>query len=136
MIKQKTHRICANDGCNNRFQMFRTTDKYCSRGCFNDNKVRIKPISDKHRERLKEYNSERKKYISHLKDHFCPVMLKIKGFRVRITDIHHMAGRKGKLLLYTPYWLPVSRQGHNWIHDNPGKAYELGFLIPSTSVNI
>jgi hypothetical protein len=35
------------------------------------------------------------------------------------TDIHHTHGRLGELLNYKPWWLPVCRACHLWIHGNP-----------------
>jgi len=38
------------------------------------------------------------------------------------TEIHHLQGKLGKLLMYEPYWVPVSRLAHVWIHDHPEEA--------------
>ncbi len=35
---------------------------------------------------------------------------------IRATDIHHLRGRAGQLLLDERYWLAVSRKAHDWIH--------------------
>lgn len=137
-MNQNTHKNCRNPQCNKLFPLFRTTDKYCSWACMK-NHDKPKPIahaSPKLKSELTLYGKEKKEFLNLMSVHPCPVMLKIKGKRFKITDLHHMAGRKGKLLRYKPYWLAVSREGHNWIHDNPEKAYELGFLIRSTTVNI
>lgn len=45
------------------------------------------------------------------------------------TQCHHKKGRDGRLLLYEPYWLPVSAAGHKKIHDEPGWALDNGFRI-------
>jgi hypothetical protein len=59
-----------------------------------------------------------------------PENLKCKVFPLlQATDIHHMAGRKGDMLLDERFWLAVSREGHRWIHENPKKAMELGFIM-------
>jgi hypothetical protein len=46
------------------------------------------------------------------------------------TEIHHTYSGKdrSKHYLDTDTWLAVSRNGHNWIHDNPKEAREKGFL--------
>ncbi len=47
------------------------------------------------------------------------------------TQCHHIFGRVGKLLLWEHGWMAVSERGHNWIHSNPAKAREMGFLCPA-----
>lgn len=49
--------------------------------------------------------------------------------RKMTTDIHHKAGREGKLLNDERHWLAVSRAGHDFIHQNPGIARAHGWLI-------
>ena len=51
---------------------------------------------------------------------------KIHNCTLQATDIHHMRGR-GKYHLDTKTWLPVCRNCHNWIENNPEEAKELGF---------
>ena len=40
------------------------------------------------------------------------------------TDIHHMWGTENWRLLIVEWWLPVSRAGHDYIHDNPEEAFD------------
>jgi len=65
-------------------------------------KLRIKFLSDKS--------------VCHAKIHECSL---------RATEIHHKKGR-GKYLLDITTWLPVCRNCHNWIENNPEDSYELG----------
>lgn len=53
----------------------------------------------------------------------------------RATEVHHMRGRQGSLLLDERFWLPVSSEGHRWIHDNPDKARRMGYLCAKGSWN-
>tara|TARA_R110002012_G_scaffold316651_1_gene531854 strand:- start:254 stop:523 length:270 start_codon:yes stop_codon:yes gene_type:complete len=55
--------------------------------------------------------------ICHAKIHRCTL---------HATDIHHKKGR-GEYHLDTSTWLPVCRNCHMWIEENPSDAYELGF---------
>ncbi len=41
---------------------------------------------------------------------------------LRSIEPHHSRGRLGMLLHDQRFWIPVSRLGHNLIHDNPDKA--------------
>jgi hypothetical protein len=43
-------------------------------------------------------------------------------------DVHHK-GKRGKNYLDKTLMVAVCRECHNWIHENPGKARELGYLI-------
>lgn len=44
------------------------------------------------------------------------------------TEVHHVRGRAGELLLDTRHWLAVSAPGHRWIHSNPDAARSKGYL--------
>lgn len=43
-------------------------------------------------------------------------------------DVHHIAGR-GPYLLDQETWIPVCRPCHSWIHDHPGQARQMGYLV-------
>lgn len=43
-------------------------------------------------------------------------------------EIHHVRGRVGALLNDTNFWMAVSREGHDAIHQNPKRSYELGYM--------
>ena len=45
-------------------------------------------------------------------------------------EVHHTyCGKdRDKYYLDTTTWLPVSREGHNWIHNNPNEARAKGWL--------
>lgn len=47
------------------------------------------------------------------------------------TEVHHVhCGKdRDKYYLDTNTWLPVSREGHNFIHNNPKEAREKGWLF-------
>ena len=49
-----------------------------------------------------------------------------------VKDIHHKAGRTGKLLNDTRYWLAVSRKGHIKITNNPSWSIKNGYSLPRT----
>lgn len=163
-VKLKTKRICARKGCNKEFKLYKTTDKYCSRSCMiqdqkkqerkPEKQYKLKPESEKRKRESYQYTKKRKTFMSKAENEFCPVckaafeglidvneipygyLINRNGGQIRTSEVHHKAGRKGKLLLYVPYWLAVSSIGHKWIHANPEKAYKLKFLIRSTTVNI
>lgn len=47
-------------------------------------------------------------------------------------EIHHSKGRYGSNYLDESTWFAVSREGHNWIHNNDSLAREKGFLKTRT----
>ena len=44
------------------------------------------------------------------------------------TDVHHVAGRIGSLLLDETQWIAVCRACHDFIHTHPKDARERGWL--------
>ena len=48
------------------------------------------------------------------------------------TDVHHIAGRVGELLLDTSLWLSVCRSCHVWIETHPHESTQLGFRRSKT----
>lgn len=84
-------------------------------------KTRLKPISDKRKAEHKTYMALRAVFLA--KSHECQVCQKAKA-----KDVHHKKGRHSGNYLNTETWLAVCRPCHRWIHDNPAKAREQGFL--------
>ena len=130
-LKSKT---CQNKGCNNTFIPYRSTDKYCSFQCANANKKEAKKTSyiiPKKSKKMKEldkiYSQLRKVFLDIPKNQVCPVT------GMQTNQVHHKKGRIGYLYLYTPLWLAVSQEGHDYIHANPSESYKKGWLIRSTT---
>jgi len=91
-------------------------------------KHRIKPISDRQKERLKLYEATKKTWWKEFEGTWCPVMQTLFGRRVKVRELHHCRGRTSSLLCNTRHFLAVSKQGHRFIHDNPGLARRHGWL--------
>lgn len=49
---------------------------------------------------------------------------------IRATQVHHVRGRAGKLLIDQRFWLPMSDAPHKWIHNNIAEARKLGLICP------
>lgn len=81
------------------------------------------------------YNARVKEWLRQPENRWCRVYLLLLGRRVPATQCHHYQGRRGMLLLYEPYWIPVSWEGHRWIDDHRQQARELGLLCPLGSYN-
>lgn len=75
-------------------------------------------------------------------DATCPV----KGTHITLdSDIHHKCGRIGfaddwarehdiPLLIDPRFFLAVSREGHQWIEEHPGKARLIGYSLPRNQI--
>lgn len=49
--------------------------------------------------------------------------------------LHHVFGRRGRLLCWTPGFRTVHFDCHEWIHHNPNRAQMLGLLGPMGTFN-
>lgn len=54
----------------------------------------------------------------------------------RATEVHHYAGRIGRLLCYTPYFVASCRGCRDWPHDNRREAANLGLVAPPQLWNV
>lgn len=88
----------------------------------------IKKVSKKMAKANNAYSKLRKIFLSN--HAICHA--KIYKCSLHATEVHHKKGR-GKYHLDTTTWLPVCRNCHNWIENNPAEAIELGFSQPRTS---
>ena len=86
-----------------------------------EKKTRLKPVSAKRQSWLELY--KRQKDGDHIFQ-MCPVCA-VKG-RKEEMDAHHTHGRSGENILR---YIWVHRVCHDWIHGNPNKARERGFLF-------
>ena len=82
----------------------------------------IKKVSGKMSKINTAYSKLRKQYLTdkpvcHAKIHNCTI---------KAPDVHHKKGR-GSFHLVTSTWLPLCRNCHMWIENNPESAYELGY---------
>lgn len=99
----------------------------------------LRQVSTRRQRELREYSERRKSFLSRPENRWCPVWAIIvinepysegnPPKRKRTTDVHHKAGREGKLLNDETYWLAVSREGHEFIHTFPNAARTMGWLI-------
>lgn len=108
-------------GTHNRLRRKQETDDFKA---LQKAQTKTKPISkasDKQAARLKIYAIDRVKFLEGKR---CAVFPHLKA-----TQVHHMKGRIGELLLDQRYWLPVSDSGHKEIELNPEWAKAEGFSL-------
>ncbi len=71
-----------------------------------------------------QYSVLRIEFLGKRENQTCPITKK------QTVEVHHTyCGKdRARYFLDVSTWLAVSRDGHNWIHENPKEARELGFL--------
>jgi 5-methylcytosine-specific restriction endonuclease McrA len=90
-------------------------------------KYKIKQVSTKQAQALKQYAQVRKAFLSeHL---YCEANL--TGCLTVALDVHHKfsGSKRAAHFLEVSTWMAVCRMCHNNIHDNPKNAKELGYLL-------
>ncbi len=88
----------------------------------------VRSLRRKAEERL--YWGRIKEWLRLPENRWCRVYLLLLGQRVPATQCHHYQGRRGMLLLYEPFWIPVSWEGHRWIDEHREQARDLNLLCP------
>lgn len=94
----------------------------------------IRKVSEKQEKLNKEYSKLRVEFLSLPENQICPIT------KTSTTDVHHKKGRKGfadewarenniPLIIDVRFFMAVSREGHDKIHNNPIWAKELKYLI-------
>ena len=126
-------KVCADKDCSNEFKQYNSLVKYCGSICANKNKkpvatsksvYKIPKVSQKRKIENLKYSVLRTEFLGKKENQICPITGK------HTVEVHHTyCGKdRAKYYLDVSTWLAVSRDGHNWIHDNPKEARELGFL--------
>ena len=78
----------------------------------------------------RQYAIDRKKYLE--VNNLCGA--EIECLVGQSTEVHHMKGRIGDLLLNQEFWLPVCRLCHDWIENHPKEAKEKGLSLSRLSI--
>lgn len=87
----------------------------------------IPKVSEKRKIDNLKYSAQRIVFLGKPENKICP----ITGWPT--TDIHHKKGRVGDLFLDERYWVALSREGHQYVEDNPEWAKENGFSLDRLS---
>ena len=84
---------------------------------------RIKSVSDKKLLELKEYRLVRDRYLK------SNPVCEYPNCTSREVELHHRAGRSGKLLCDDTYFCSLCRTHHRFVEDNPTEAISLGLSL-------
>jgi len=87
----------------------------------------IPKVSEKRKIDNLKYSAQRIVFLGKPENKICP----ITGWPT--TDIHHKKGRIGDLFLDERHWVALSREGHQYVEDNPEWAKENGFSLDRLS---
>lgn len=91
---------------------------------------RIKPISDKQKERLAIYRVVRDKYLK--ENPIC----QFPGCNATELDLHHLGGRVGSLLTDVSNFCGLCRYHHEWVGSNHLEALEMGLVKDRLTVGV
>ncbi len=86
-------------------------------------RTRIKSRSDAKRATDYLYTKKRKVFLR------LRTMCELCGTRAS-QDVHHRRGRYGSAFLDEKTWMALCRLCHDWIHQHPKEARELGLFCP------
>ena len=103
---------------------------------------RLRPVSRRRREAKDEYRQRAANFLAAASalGELCPVAAAGNNgslpdwqhygrkLNAQPTEVHHVRGRAGALLLEERYWLALSAEGHRWVHDHPAEATRRGWL--------
>lgn len=127
--------ICKDKECNNKFKQYSSLNTYCSPPCKIKNQKAAKPqksykipkVGDKRKIQNLKYSAQRVVFLGKAENKICPIT------KWPTTDVHHKKGRIGDLLLDEKHWIALSREGHNYVEDNPEWAKENGYSLDRLS---
>ena len=125
------------DGCNKPSVIWKNHEgfRYCKQcwSCHKSEDNTQKPtssviprVSSKRKEKDAEYLKLRERYLT--ENPLC--MVKVSGCMHNATDVHHtFAGsNRDAFYLVQSTWKGVCRNCHNYIHENPAKSRDMGWL--------
>jgi hypothetical protein len=103
--------------------------------------LRLKKVSLGHRKRLTAYYALAGAFLKQPENKFCLICTARRehGENILIalaTEVHHWAGRMGRLLCYVPYFRPTCFGCRMFPHDHPKEAREWGLLAPAPQWNV
>jgi len=146
MQKEPKTKPCGNKDCENTIKVYNSIrDTHCSAACKikdkgyplkaklespkmrTDVKKKVYIIPKRSKKKIIEdakYTVLRIEFLGKPENRICPIT------KQPTIEVHHTyCGKdRAKYYLDVSTWIAVSRDGHNWIHDNPKEARELGYL--------
>ena len=96
----------------------------------------LKKLSRSKRQRLRGYYALTAEFLAQPENHNCIIctVRREHGENIplqRATEVHHWAGRIGRLLCYVPYFRASCFSCRLWPHQNQKLAREYGVLAPA-----
>jgi hypothetical protein len=104
-------------------------------------RTRLKKMSKGHRAELAKYRKIEAKFLAQPENKWC-ICCTIRReklgeniLRNQSCEVHHWAGRIGRLLCYVPYFRAFCFRCRSFPHDHPKLAREFGLLAPANLWN-
>lgn len=96
----------------------------------------MKKVSRSQRTRLQHYYVLSTEFLKRDENRLCQICTRRReaGENIVInaaTEVHHFAGRNGRLLCYVPYFIASCYQCRLWPHEHPAKSREMRLLAPA-----
>lgn len=88
------------------------------------NRVPVKKVSDKEKQRQKDYRKARKLFLSKPENLQC----KFPGCNQIATEVHHASGRIAGNLTDEKNMIGLCTEHHHWAHNNDAEARKLGLI--------
>ena len=87
---------------------------------------KIPQVSSKRKKKDAEYSKLRQRYLT--ENPLC--MIKVKGCTHFATDVHHTfnGANRDAFYLVQSTWMSLCRNCHDWVHNSPKEAREMGWL--------
>jgi hypothetical protein len=101
----------------------------------------LKKVSRSQRHRLAAYMALAEAFLKQPENKHCLICIvrREHGENILInlaTEVHHWAGRIGRLLCYVPYFRPSCYRCRTFPHDHPKEARDWGLLAPANQWNV
>lgn len=101
----------------------------------------LKKVSRSKRKALSIYFPLQEEFLEQPENKFCLIctVRREHGENILVqlaTEVHHWAGRIGRLLCYVPYFRPSCKSCREWPHQHGTQAREWGLLAPASQWNV
>lgn len=92
-----------------------------------DRRKPIRPVSKAQARRNRAYKVTADKF--RLENPWCHGCARVFKVPTRpTTEVHHLRGRRGPLLIDVRFLIPLCSTCHRWTHDNPDTARRVGLI--------
>lgn len=96
----------------------------------------IRKVSVKRAGEMALYHAEKREWLALPENVACGICRCLGVHPNRASEVHHFAGRIGRLLRYQPFWIPSCRLHRETPHQRPAWARSVGLLCEPALWNV